>query len=177
MTAAAINAAPTITAGITAANTGAALATAAATAVPLMQAAGTGLSVVGAVQQGKAAQANSEFQAKQLEIKGQEERAAAQQEAIRLGRNKKLALSRAQSLAAASGFDPSDPSTSANRADIEEYGTLQQQMAMYGGNARYSGYMAQADAARMSGLDKKKAGIYSGFSTAVDGVSSMAKYR
>lgn len=131
--------------------------------------ASTAISAVGTIAAGKAqaaqyqaqaqanlmqAQANkqaAEFEAVQLEMQGNEELAASQQEAEESRRRKTLALSTLQARAAGSGFTATDP-TALNLSDeISKYGTLQQQMALYGGQSRKSGLLSQAAARRFEG--------------------------
>lgn len=113
--------------------------------------AGAGIGAYGTVQAGKAQKDAANFEALQLEAKGKEEQAAARVEADQYRRKKELAESTLQSRAAASGFTATDPTTLQLGDEIEQYGTLQEQMAMYGGTARREGLGDQARAKRWSG--------------------------
>lgn len=136
--------------------------------------AGTAMTAAGTIAAGKAAKVAGDYEAKQLDIKAKEEQAAAQREGEQYQRQKKLALSKVQSLAAGSGFSATDASTLADIGDIEAYGTVQQQMAEYGGTSRRAGLQAQAEAARMEGRNKKRASYYDAASTILGGVSTLA---
>jgi hypothetical protein len=97
---------------------------------------------VGTIMAGKAAQAQGEAQqyaanleAQNLNVRAKEERALAQRDAFELRRNKEMALSSLQAKSAASGFMPTDPSSLALADEISKYGTVQEQMAQYGGQS------------------------------------------
>lgn len=131
--------------------------------------AGTAVSAVGTIAAGRAqaaqyqaqaqahqmqARANmqaAEFEAAQLELQGNEELAASQQEMEEARRRKQLALSTLQARAAGSGFTATDPTTLNLSDEISKYGTLQQQMALYGGQSRKAGLLSQAEARRFEG--------------------------
>ncbi len=145
-----------------------------------------------AIAKGKAAQQAAEFQAKQLDAKGKEEFAASQVEAEELRRRKALALSEVQTKAAAGGFSATDPSTLAIADEIARYGTIQQQMAQFGGASRREGLEGQARGERYSGAEalragtaegafaawegkaKRKASYYDAGATILGGISSLA---
>lgn len=119
---------------------------------------GTFVQAAGTIAAGKAQmkaarqqQEVAEYEAKQLDIRAKEERSAAQQEAMEIARQKRLALSALQNRAAASGFMATDPLTYDLMGEIEQYGTLQEQRAQYGGRSRAKGVEAQAEGRRMSG--------------------------
>ena len=137
-------------------------------------AAGTIVGAAGARAQGKAAQAAAEFQAQQQEIRAKEEQAAAQREAQQLRRRKELALSELQARSAASGFSATDPTSLALADEIAKYGTMQEQMAMYGGTSRRAGLESQAFASRFEGRMARQAGRINAASTILGGVSSIA---
>ena len=97
---------------------------------------------VGSIMAGKAAQAEGEakqyaanLEAANLNVKAKDDRALAQRDAFELRRKKEMALSSLQSRAAASGFMPTDPSSLALADEISKYGTVQEQMAQYGGQS------------------------------------------
>lgn len=158
--------------------------------------AGTAVSAVGTIAAGKAQaqqakdeglvrKQSADYQAAQLEMKGKEEQAAAQQEAEQYKRNKTLALSSLQSKAAGSGFSATDPTALALADEISRYGTLQEQMAMYGGTSRRAGLEDQAAGERFSGQSAyvagrntakaiKKASYFDAASTILGGASTLA---
>ena len=146
-----------------------------ATAAQAQMAAGNYAEAIGnaerdrAIQEGEAARKTAEFQAKQYELQGREERAAAQQEAFQLRRNKLAALSRLQARSASSGFSATDPTTLSIADEIERYGTLQEQMAMFGGASRASSLTSAAEGARYSGQTAYDSARYGGEISAYTG--------
>lgn len=137
-------------------------------------AAGTIVAAQGARAKGKAAQAAAEFEAQQLDIKAKEEQAAAQREAQEARRRKEAALSELQAKSAASGFSATDPTSLALADEIARYGTMQEQMAMYGGASRRAGLESQAFASRFEGRAARQAARYDAASTILGGVSTIA---
>lgn len=160
---------------------------------------GTVLSAVGQYQQGKAQQKLMNYQAQQaqnianaqaaqLEYKAGQERAAAQQRMIEAGRQKRVALSRAQALAASSGWGSLDPSVINLLGDLETQGEYNKGTAYYEGEesakgAEYDAALtrsqgtAQANIDRFSGKMYKQAGIIGATTTLMQGGSSlMDKY-
>jgi hypothetical protein len=143
-------------------------------------------------QRAEAEEKMSEFEAAQLEMQGREELAEAQQEAAQLRRRKNLALSQLTARAASSGFTATDPTALSLASDIAKYGTLQEQMALYGGKSRragleaqaaarrYSGatgvqsYLTEAEAAKMAGKSAKTASYLSAGGTIAGSTSTMA---
>lgn len=186
------------------------LASAATTIAPFAALAGTAATAYGTIASGKAAaeigayeqerlrrqglaeRQASELEAKSLEVQAKEERAAGQREAFALQRNKKLALSRLQNVAAGSGFLATDPSNLAIADEIEKYGTVQEQMAMYGGDSRaeslrnnaagrrFTGQAAYDNAimagslARAEGAARRDASYLSAGGSMLEGVSTFA---
>lgn len=140
----------------------AAIASMAATAAPYVgtaaTVAGTAMSYMGqraaakgTIAAGQAAKQAADYEAAQLDIKANEERAAARVEADEFLRRKELALSSGQAKGAASGFTSTDPSSLAIADEISRYGTVQEQMALYGGESRAEGTKAQAAGRRFEG--------------------------
>jgi hypothetical protein len=151
-----------------------------AAAAPFLMLAGTAVSAVGTIaagrqaaaigameqqrlmQAGDAAEKASKYQARQLEVQSKNEMAAGQREAEQHRRQKSLALSKLTANAAAGGFTATDPTALALSDDITEYGTLQEQMAMFGGASRAAGLRSQAEAARYSGATAQMSGYSQG---------------
>jgi hypothetical protein len=104
-----------------------------------------------AKQQGQLQNQMSLFEAKQMEIKANDEFGAAQQRADQLGRQKRLALSTLQSRAAGSGFTATDPSTLALADEIETYGSMQEGAALFGGERAQADLRTGAGARRYEG--------------------------
>ena len=130
---------------------------------------GTVLSAVGAIQQGNAQKAAGEYQAKQLEAAGKAEQATAIQAANEERRQKEFAISRARTVAAASGGGQD----LALMEDIEEDGELRAQTKIWQGNEAAAGRNAQAAAARFEGSQYKKAGFINAMSTVAKGGASF----
>jgi hypothetical protein len=136
--------------------------------------AGTLISAQGTIAAGKAQQQAANYEAAQLDIKAKEEQAAAQREAEQLRRRKELALSSLQTRAAASGFSATDPTASRLAGEVAEYGTLQEQAAMYGGTSRRAGLEGQAAATRASGAAARQGASYRAAATIIGGISTLA---
>jgi hypothetical protein len=139
----------------------------------LASAAGTVISAVGTIATGQAQKRAAELQARHLEINAKEERAAAQRQAMEYERQTRRALSRAQALAATSGFGATDTTVLDQSGEIARYGTLQKQMAQYGGDSRAAGLRAQAEAARASGQADLIGSYYRAGGTLLSGFSSL----
>jgi hypothetical protein len=137
---------------------------------------GTVVSAMGTIAQGKAAEAAAEFEAKQLEMRGKEERAASQREALEKKREGDLVQSRFQASAAASGagagsMDPTIAQLSSDIAGQSKYGQL---MERYVGEERKRGLDTQAKAREMEGEAARKGSMFSAFGTIVGGLSNFA---
>ena len=135
---------------------------------------GTAVSAVGTIAAGKADKASADYEAAQLDINAKEEMAAAQREGEEYRRKKELALSSLQARAAGSGFSATDPTALALADEISKYGTLQEQMAMYGGKSRRAGLEAQAAGRRMSGRAARTGSYYKAGATILGGISTLA---
>lgn len=136
--------------------------------------AGTAVSAFGTLAAGNAAKASADYDSRQLQAKGKEELAAARVEADREKRKKDLALSSLTNRSAGSGFSATDPTALQLGDEISEYGTLQEQMAMYGGESRRVGLDAQAAMRRKEGKIARQASQIKAISTILSGGSSMA---
>lgn len=137
---------------------------------PALSAVGTVISTIGQIQAGNAAAAAANYEAAGLDIKAKEEHAAAQREADQLRRRKELALSRLTTVAAGSGFTATDPTTLNIAGETERYGTVQEQMAMYGGLSRRRGLEDQAAATRATGRAAQKGAFMRAIGTAFSGI-------
>lgn len=154
---------------------------------PFLTAASVGMTAIGtiaagqaAAQQGQLAQQAAEFEAKQLDIKGKDEKAAAQREMLELRRQKVGALSRLQATSAASGFSATDPTTLSLADEVAKYGTLQEQTALYGGDVRQRNANLAAAGKRfegarelMLGESRKTASYFGAAGTILGGLSSL----
>ena len=131
--------------------------------------AGTAVSAIGTIAAGKAEQKAANYEAAQLDVQAKDERAGAQREAQELARRKRLALSTLTANAAGSGFTATDPTVLDLAGEIAEYGTYQEQLAMYGGTSRAEGLKASAAARRVSGAAARRGSIYSAGGTLLAG--------
>lgn len=121
-------------------------------------------SVAGKIQQGKATEQAYDYQAAQSEVNAGQAKASAQRLAVDRKRQSVLAASRAQAVGASSGG--LDPSTVDIISDIEaegEYGALE---ALYEGEERARGNIAQANIRRYEGKQAKRLGYASAIGTA-----------
>jgi hypothetical protein len=175
---------------------GSAIASAAPTIGTIAGIAGTGLGAAGTIAAGRAEAASArrqgevqqrvaELTAQQLEDKGKDELAQAQRQAAQYRRQKNLALSTLTARSSAGGFTASDPTALAIADEITRYGTLQEQMAMYGGKAKQADAVNQAAMERISGQAAYDAGVasakaakkgayFSAGSTILGGISTLA---
>lgn len=136
--------------------------------------AGSAVTAAGTLAAGEQKQATLDYEAKQLKAKSLEEQAVGQQEASEYKRKKGLALSSLQAKSAASGFSATDPTSLALADEMAKYGTLQEQLAMYGGTSRRAGLEAEAEGRRMEGRAARTGAVYSALGTILGGVSSFA---
>ena len=113
-----------------------------------------------------------DYQAKQLEMQGKEEQAAAQHEMFEKRREKELALSALQARGAASGFETTDPTGLQIGEDIAKYGTLQEMMAAYGGRSRRAGLNAEAVGRRAEGAAAVQGAKSAAMGTILGGLTS-----
>ena len=134
---------------------------------------GTVVSAVGSIATGAAARRQADYQAAQLDIKADEEFAAGQREGLEYAKQKRLALSRMTARAAGSGLDASGSTIARLAGETEAYGTLQQQMAQYGGASRKAGYKAQATSTRASGRAAQTASYFDAAGTILGGFTSL----
>ena len=135
----------------------------------VLAAGGTILSTAGAIQQGNAANAAAKYNAAQLEAAGKAENAAAQRKAAEESRQKELVLSRARTVAAASGGGQDV----ALMGQIEEEGTLRSLTALWEGDEAAKGRNAKAAATRFEGSQAKRAGAIKGLSILAEGGASL----
>jgi hypothetical protein len=142
----------------TAATTLSTIATVTSIVGGVVGAAGT---LLGGMQQSKAAAAQAnmqEMQAEQLAQNAGQERAAAQQHAISLRRQSRLAASRNQAVAAASGGLATDPTVLEIQSDIAGEGEYNALTALHAGESRARGMQADAAAARYESRALRQAG-------------------
>jgi len=135
--------------------------------------AATAVSAVGTIAAGRAQKQAADHRAAQLEVEAKQEQAKAQQDALALDRKKRLELSRLQARAAASGFGAADPTVLDLTGEVAQYGTLDQQLARYGGEVRAEDRRASAAGARAQGAAALRNSYFNAAGTILGGVSSM----
>jgi hypothetical protein len=134
---------------------------------------GTLVSAAGTIAAGQASRRAAEYRAAQVDIRSREERAAGQLEARELARERRLALSRNQAVAAASGFSADDPGALDLAGDVASRGAFQEALARYGGESRGAGLRAEAQGLRLSGEAAERSAYFSAAGTILGGVSTM----
>lgn len=130
-----------------------------------LMAAGTVLSTVGQISAGRAADSAAKFEARQMEQQAKAEQARASALAAEEHRQKRIALSRAQAVGAASGGGRDFRL----EGDLEREGTYRAMTALWEGEERASGRRMQAAATRAEGKAARRAGFISGVSTLIGG--------
>jgi len=147
------------------------------TAMLVATVAGSAVTAAGTIAGGDAAEQSAKYEAAQLDIKAKEDQAQAQQDAKQLREQKERAQSALTARSAASGFSATDPTSLALLDELERYGTLQEQLAQYGGKSRRAGTEAQATGVRMTGKAQKRGSRYSAAGTILSGIGSgLSKY-
>ena len=146
-----------------------------------MTAVGTIAAGQAAKEQGELSKRASDFEAKQLDIKAKEEKAAGQREMFELRREKDVALSRLQTVGAASGFTATDPTALALADEVAKYGTYREQLAMFGGTQRErdlelaaAGRRFEGEQARLLGSARQRSSYFDAGGTILGGLSTMA---
>lgn len=112
---------------------------------------GSIIGAVGTIMTGQAQAQMMEYQARQLEVKAAEERAAAQREAIEQGKETEYVISRQRAVAGVSGLGVLDDTVLQLVSDTAGAGKYRQLMTQYGGLSRAEGLRAEAAGKRMSG--------------------------
>jgi hypothetical protein len=134
---------------------------------------GTAVSAIGTIAAGKAQQNAANYEAAQMEVKAKEERASAQRDAMDMARKRRLALSNLQARAAGSGLGAADPTVLDLTGEVAQYGTYQEQLAMYGGESRSEELKASAAGRRAAGAAAMQNAYFGAADTILGGVSSM----
>jgi hypothetical protein len=139
--------------------------------------ASTAISAAGTIAAGNQQKAAGKWQQQENERQAMAERASAQRDADQLDRRRELAQSRLQTVGAASGLSTTDPTSLAISDEIERYGTMQTQMAQYGGEDRATGLNAQGAIARYSGDAAASGSRYRAVGTILGGIAGLDRYR
>jgi hypothetical protein len=129
------------------------------------------VSAGGTIMSGVAAKNAADYEARQMEIKAAEERAAAGREAEEKRKEARLVMSRQQALAAASGAGagmdaPTIVKLMTQTAGQGEYGA---QTVRYGGESRMTGLLDSAKGRRMSGRATLLGSVFAGAGQAIRG--------
>lgn len=132
----------------------------------------TAVSTVGAIQQGRAADAQAKSQAEQLNARAKQERATAQLASIEEKRQAERVSSRAKTLIAAGSGDTTDVGSQDILSDIGGEGEYRSLMQLYEGEEKAKGSEFQAQSVREEGRAARRAGVMSGIGTALSGASS-----
>lgn len=103
-----------------------------------------GLGAAGTLYGGVQAQAGADFESRQLQAKGDEEKAISQREAAQARREKELTQSRIQAVAAASGGGVNDDSITAIMEGVEQQGDYNSMLALYQGDSSKNKMYASA---------------------------------
>jgi hypothetical protein len=119
---------------------------------------------------GRAAAAEAEIEARQLDAAGREELAAGQREGFELDRETTMLQSKQRSLAAASGAGAADASVLDAMDDVKREGGYRRDLGLYGANQRSRGLRAQAGATRRSGQAALEGSRYAAAGTILGGV-------
>lgn len=133
-----------------------------------LMAAGTAISTIGTIGSGIAAGKAADYEADQMERQAKAERARGSRVAAEESRQRRLALSRARAVGAASG---------AGRAarvegELEKEGRYRELTAVWEGSERSAGRRAQAAARRAEGRTARRAGFVRGVGTLASGLGN-----
>lgn len=135
----------------------------------ILSATGSVVSGIGSIAAGNAQKSAADFQAKQLEQRGQTEEAVAQRRAEEERRQTRLMQSRAMAVGAASGGGIDLDLA----GDIEEDGEYRALTALWEGVEARKGRDAQAGAARLEGRQRQRAGLFKAGSSILSGGTSL----
>lgn len=117
-------------------------------------------STVGTIQEGRAAGASAKFQAKQYQLKAQQENAMAQRQAVERKRQIDLASSRARAVSAASGVVSASPSVANILAGLDREADYAFDSAMVAGEESATGLRTASDVQLLAGKQARQASIY-----------------
>ena len=137
----------------------------------------TVMSAIGQRNAGIAAQQEANYRAQQADINAGQERASAQRGMIEELRQMRIAQSRGQAVAAASGAGALDPSVMDIMGDLETEGRYRASTVKYEGEERARDLETGAVLARYEGRQAKKAGKLKAISTLMGGATDLySKY-
>lgn len=145
--------------------------------VEIAMAASAALSAAGSIVGGVSANNQAQAQAANAEMQAQEQKAIAQREAVRKGKEARLIQSRQRAVAASSGGGAKDPTIMDLMGDVESEASYQKQAALYEGETRARGLEAEASLARSRGRQSMFSGFIGAGSSILSGYSQFQQYR
>ena len=135
----------------------------------------TGLGAVGTLYSGLQAKAGAQAEARQLKAKGDEEQAIGQRRAMQARREKDLARSRIQAVAAASGGGADDASITNLMQGVEQQGNYNSMLELYQGSTGRNKAYASAATRRVEGRSALTGSIIGAAGGAAGNLYKMAK--
>lgn len=138
-----------------------------------MSVGGTIMSAVSARNEGKALEQGANYEAQQLDAKAGQERASAIYAAQEDRRQKRLAQSRAQAVAASGGGMATDSDVLDIMGDLEKEGEFRAMTRIYEGEERARGMETDATLRRYEGKQSKRAGNTKATATILSGATSL----
>ncbi len=135
----------------------------------------TGLGAAGTLYSGLQARAGAQAEARQLKDKGDEEQAIGQRRAMQARRERDLARSRIQAVAAASGGGVDDASITNLMQGLEQQGNYNSMLELYQGNTARNKAHASAAARRVEGRSALTGSIIGAAGGAASNLYKMAR--
>lgn len=134
----------------------------------------TGISAAGTIAAGNQAEADSKFEAAQLDAKGKEELASKQREAELIRRRRNDLLSTQQANAAESGLGTLDETVLDLAGDIYSEGEFRADSAIFEGEEARKGRNTQAASAILEGRRRKQGSRLAAAGTIIGGIGKFA---
>lgn len=132
---------------------------------------------VGSIAAGNQAKADADFRAKQLEQKGNEERAVAQRQMFERQREGEFQQSRLRALAGAASGNTTDSGVLKLGGDIAQRTEYQAMTEMYKGENAARGYEDSAKAARASGSAAQQGSYFKAFGSILESGGNALKVK
>jgi hypothetical protein len=143
----------------------------------ILGAVGTLVSAGGSILGGVQAAAGARAEAQAMNIRGKQERAAAEREAGRKRQEAQRVISRQMALASASGGDVADPTVLKLMSETAGEGELQASTLQYEGDSAATGYENQAAALRAQASQSMLSGFIGAGSSILGGFQDWSKYK
>lgn len=146
-----------------------------ATTIAMMTAAAASATIaaVGAHMSGEEQKAAATQQANAMRVNANNEQAASQAKAVQQDKQTDYVLSNARAAAAASGGSATDPTVNTNLSTIAGEGRYRALIDLYGGDSAAQSLRTQADATQFAGAQAARAGNIKAGTTILSGASSM----